>query len=135
MLRVEGTTFGLPYGASLALVPILRRRSAALSYRTEAASSREHSTEISKVIPLKRYRGRRGDRQVWQGLRDYAIQRPGRAERQGVKDFIGPEMRFTPVVCTEDSESEKTIKFYMGSNTPERKDYIMDNLVCDASDF
>ena len=30
---------------------------------------------------------------------------------------------------------EKTIKFYMGSNTPERKDYIMDSLVCDASEY
>ena len=26
-------------------------------------------------------------------------------------------------------------KFYMGSNTPERKDYIMDSLVCDSTDF
>ena len=34
-----------------------------------------------------------------------------------------------------DSELDKTIKFYMGANTPERKDYIMDNLVCDASEF
>ena len=28
-----------------------------------------------------------------------------------------------------------TIKFYMGANTPERKDYIMDSLVCDSSEF
>ena len=59
----------------------------------------------------------------------------GELNAKEFKDFIGPEMRLTPVVCTEDTELEKTIKFYMGSNTPERKDYIMDNLVCDASDF
>ena len=59
----------------------------------------------------------------------------GELNAKEFKDFIGPEMRLTPVICTEDSELEKTIKFYMGSNTPERKDYIMDNLVCDASDF
>ena len=49
--------------------------------------------------------------------------------------FIGKDMRLTPVACQEDSELDKTIKFYMGANTPERKDYIMDNLVCDASEF
>ena len=59
----------------------------------------------------------------------------GELNAKEFKDFIGPEMRLTPVVCTEDTELDKTIKFYMGNNTPERKDYIMDNLVCDASDF
>ena len=44
-------------------------------------------------------------------------------------------MRLTPVTCSDDVDVEKTIKFYMGANTPERKDYIMDSLVCDSSDF
>ena len=51
------------------------------------------------------------------------------------KDFIGPDMRLTPVTCSDDVDVEKTIKFYMGANTPERKDYIMDSLVCDSSEF
>ncbi len=59
----------------------------------------------------------------------------GELNAKEFKDFIGPEMRLTPVVCTEDSELDKTIKFYMGANTPDRKDYIMANLVCDSSDF
>ena len=50
-------------------------------------------------------------------------------------DFIGPDMRLTPVGCHDGTELDKTIKFYMGANTPERKDYIMDNLVCDSSEF
>ena len=49
-------------------------------------------------------------------------------------DFIGDDMRLTPVGCHDDTEIDKTIKFYMGANTPERKDYIMENLVCDASE-
>ena len=49
-------------------------------------------------------------------------------------DFIGEDMRLTLVGCHDDSEVDKTIKFYMGANTPERKDYIMDNLVCDTTD-
>lgn len=49
-------------------------------------------------------------------------------------DFIGEDMRLTPVGCHDDTELDKTIKFYMGANTPERKDYIMDNLVCDSTE-
>ena len=39
------------------------------------------------------------------------------------------------MTCADDQDVEKTIKFYMGANTPERKDYIMDTLVCDAAEF
>ena len=59
----------------------------------------------------------------------------GELNAEEFADFIGKDMRLTPVACQEDSELDKTIKFYMGANTPERKDYIMDNLVCDASEF
>ena len=59
----------------------------------------------------------------------------GEINAKEFKDFIGPEMRLTPVTCADDTDVEKTIKFYMGANTPERKDYIMDSLVCDSSDF
>ena len=59
----------------------------------------------------------------------------GELNAKEVKDFIGPNMRLTPVTCSDDIDVEKTIKFYMGANTPERKDYIMDSLVCDAAEF
>jgi len=59
----------------------------------------------------------------------------GELNAKEFKDFIGPEMRLTPVTCADDTDVEKTIKFYMGANTPERKDYIMDSLVCDSSEF
>jgi DNA gyrase subunit B/topoisomerase-4 subunit B len=59
----------------------------------------------------------------------------GELNAKEFKDFIGPEMRLTPVTCADDTDVEKTIKFYMGANTPERKNYIMSSLVCDASDF
>ena len=59
----------------------------------------------------------------------------GELNAKEFKDFIGPKMRLTPVTCADDVDVEKTIKFYMGSNTPERKDYIMESLVCDSSDF
>lgn len=59
----------------------------------------------------------------------------GELNAEEFKDFIGPDMRLTPVTCADDQDVEKTIKFYMGGNTPERKGYIMDSLVCDAAEF
>ena len=59
----------------------------------------------------------------------------GEIDKEDFKGFIGEDMRLTPVTCSDDIDVEKTIKFYMGSNTPERKDYIMDSLVCDSSEF
>ncbi len=59
----------------------------------------------------------------------------GELNAKEFKDFIGADMRLTPVVCADDHDVEKTIKFYMGNNTPERKDYIMNSLVCDAAEF
>ena len=59
----------------------------------------------------------------------------GELNAKEFKDFIGEDMRLTPVTCADDQDVEKTIKFYMGANTPERKGYIMDSLVCDSSEF
>ena len=59
----------------------------------------------------------------------------GEIDKDDFKGFIGDDIRLTPVTCADDLDIEKTIKFYMGSNTPERKDYIMDSLVCDSSEF
>ena len=59
----------------------------------------------------------------------------GEIDKEDFKGFIGEDMRLTPVTCADDTDVEKTIKFYMGSNTPERKDYIMESLICDSSEF
>ena len=59
----------------------------------------------------------------------------GEVNAKEFKDFIGEDMRLTPVTCADDTDVEKTIRFYMGANTPERKDYIMNAVVCDATDF
>ena len=59
----------------------------------------------------------------------------GELNAKEFKDFIGPDMRLTPVECEGDSQLDKTIEFYMGSNSPDRRGYIMDNLVCTADSF
>ena len=43
--------------------------------------------------------------------------------------FIGKEMRLSKVEYAPRAESGPIFNFYMGKNTPERKDYIMDKLV------
>ncbi|MCR4677104.1 MAG: type IIA DNA topoisomerase subunit B [Sphaerochaetaceae bacterium] len=43
--------------------------------------------------------------------------------------FIGEDMRLIPVTIESLSDARKAMNFYMGNNTPERRDFIMDNLV------
>ena len=45
------------------------------------------------------------------------------------QQFIGKEMRTSKVEFAPRAESGPIFDFYMGKNTPERKDYIMDRLV------
>ena len=44
------------------------------------------------------------------------------------KQFIGPDMRLRQVNIDKLSEVPKLLKFYMGKNTPHRKEYIINHL-------
>lgn len=48
------------------------------------------------------------------------------------KPFIGPEMRLTPVHLANRHSVPAILGFYMGRNTPERRQYIMNHLVVDV---
>ena len=48
--------------------------------------------------------------------------------------FIGKQMRLSKVEYAPRAESGPIFNFYMGKNTPERKDYIMDSLVVPVED-
>ncbi len=48
--------------------------------------------------------------------------------------FIGKEIRLSRVEYASKPEASGILTFYMGKNTPERKDYIMENLVVTADD-
>jgi topoisomerase IV subunit B len=45
------------------------------------------------------------------------------------KQFIGKDIRLSQVEYAPKADSQQILSFYMGKNTPERKDYIMENLV------
>jgi DNA gyrase subunit B/topoisomerase-4 subunit B len=50
------------------------------------------------------------------------------------KQFIGENMRLSQVEYATKPDSQSILGFYMGKNTPERKDYIMENLVVPVED-
>jgi topoisomerase IV subunit B len=48
------------------------------------------------------------------------------------KAFIGPEMRLTRVNVDDAHTIQPLLQFYMGKSTPQRREYIMGNLVVEA---
>ena len=42
--------------------------------------------------------------------------------------FIGEEIRLDPVILTEDMNIDHVLDYYMGKNTPERQEFIIENL-------
>ena len=49
--------------------------------------------------------------------------------------FIGNDIRLEPVILKEDANIEKLLKYYMGKNTPERQEFIIDNLYIEKNDL
>lgn len=45
------------------------------------------------------------------------------------RDFIGPDMKLDPVTLKRDDTVDKLLEFYMGKNTMNRQNFIIDNLV------
>ena len=45
------------------------------------------------------------------------------------KNFIGKDIRLEPVVLGKDQTIEQLLEFYMGKNTPDRQNFILENLV------
>lgn len=50
------------------------------------------------------------------------------------KNFIGDDIRLEPVVQKKDLSTEELLRFYMGSNTPDRQQFIIDNLYVEKND-
>jgi topoisomerase-4 subunit B len=42
--------------------------------------------------------------------------------------FIGEQIRLEPVLLQDDSSIDKILEYYMGKNTPDRQDFIIENL-------
>jgi DNA gyrase subunit B/topoisomerase-4 subunit B len=51
------------------------------------------------------------------------------------KQFISKTIRLIPVTVRTLSDIKPTLQFYMGKNTPERKQFIMDNLINEDQEY
>ncbi len=50
-------------------------------------------------------------------------------------EFIGKDMRLDPITLQNDTSIEELLKYYMGKNTPERQQFIINNLVVESDDI
>ena len=51
------------------------------------------------------------------------------------KDFIGEDIRLDPVMLDKTIHIEQLLDFYMGKNTPDRQDFIINNLKVEIDNF
>jgi topoisomerase-4 subunit B len=42
--------------------------------------------------------------------------------------FIGPEMKVDPVLLLPETHVQQLLDYYMGKNSPQRQEFIIDNL-------
>ncbi|MCU0770677.1 MAG: toprim domain-containing protein [Verrucomicrobia bacterium] len=85
---------------------------------SEATGSSESKMNSTVQLPAAR---RRPEITRFKGL--------GEISPKEFAQFIGPDMRLSRVEYAPKPEAAPMFDFYMGKNTPERKDYIMDHLV------
>ncbi len=45
------------------------------------------------------------------------------------KNFIGDDIRLQPLLLSNDTNIHQLLEYYLGSNTKERQEFIMENLV------
>ncbi|NIZ41077.1 toprim domain-containing protein [Entomospira entomophila] len=55
----------------------------------------------------------------------------GEISPQEFGQFIGKNIRLTPIYVDSLKQNKELLHFYMGQNTPQRRDYIMQNLIDD----
>ncbi len=77
-------------------------------------SERERDEAIEKV-------GKKAEVTRFKGLGEISPKEFGQ--------FIGPDIRLEPVRITRLKEVPDMLRFYMGKNTPERREFIMENLI------
>ena len=59
----------------------------------------------------------------------------GEISPEEFKHFIGKDIRIEPVVIGKDTTIDQLLEFYMGKNTPDRQQFILENLVIEDADI
>ncbi len=76
-------------------------------------------SETEKQAAIKKLRGK-AEITRFKGL--------GEISPDEFKQFIGPDIRLEPVTIGHDEKVQHLLDFYMGKNTPERQEFIVNNL-------
>ena len=83
-------------------------------------------SEQEKIAATKKLNGPGSKGSVTETTRFKGL---GEISPKEFKQFIGPDIRLKSVTLDSLSEVAKVLSFYMGKNTPMRRQYIMENLV------
>ncbi len=83
-------------------------------------------SEREKQSATKRLKGRG---KIAKNVETTRFKGLGEISPKEFKQFIGPDIRLRNVTMDSVSEVAKVLSFYMGKNTPDRKQYIMEHLV------
>lgn len=83
-------------------------------------------SEKEKETATKKLKGRGKITKIVETTRFKGL---GEISPKEFKQFIGPDIRLRNVTMDSVSEVTKVLSFYMGKNTPDRKQYIMEHLV------
>jgi DNA gyrase/topoisomerase IV subunit B len=86
-------------------------------------------SEEEKKAATKKLKGRGA---AGPGVETTRFKGLGEISPKEFKQFIGPDIRIKNVTLDSLSEVAKVLSFYMGKNTPERRQYIMENLVVEV---
>ena len=114
------TTFFLTYFEGLVLnghlyileTPLFKVRNKERTIYCYSEEEKEHAlTQLKRGIEITRFKGL------------------GEISPDEFKQFIAQDIRLLPVRIQNLSDIKPTLEFYMGKNTPERKAFIMHNLV------
>jgi len=83
-------------------------------------------SEKEKQRGTRRLQGKGKNKKVVETTRFKGL---GEISPKEFKQFIGPDIRLKQITLDSLSEVTKVLSFYMGKNTPERRKYIMENLI------
>ena len=83
-------------------------------------------SEKEKEVATRKLKGRG---KVSKNVETTRFKGLGEISPKEFKQFIGPDIRLRNVTMDSVSEVTKVLSFYMGKNTPDRKQYIMEHLV------
>lgn len=113
-------TFFLTYFESLVVnghlyileTPLFKVRNKEKTFYCYSEDEKEQAIEkLKKGVEITRFKGL------------------GEISANEFKQFIGKEIRLIPVAVHSLSDVKPTLQFFMGKNTPERKAFIMNNLI------